>query len=99
MAVSSDTYKLHFVYSKFFLRFGIYDKMSTDTVKMATQKINSHTNVNLISCLVYGLTITSRFVHCHGGQLLAKRHHSITNAITIPNPSMTITNGTNICIA
>ena len=81
------------------MRLGIYDRMSTEMARMVTEKMRSHTNVKRMSFLVYGLTRMSRLVHCQGGQLRANRHHRMTNAMMMPNTSMTMTNGTNSLIA
>lgn len=93
-AVSSVTNKLHFVSYMCFFMLGIYDRIKTDKINIATENNNNQNNVYLIYFLVYGLINVSRLVHCQGGQLLENRHQSMTKLIIIQNRTMTIIYGT-----
>lgn len=79
----------------FFFMFGIYDRIKTDKINIATKNINNQNNVYLIYFLVYGLINVSLLVHCQGGQLLENKHQRITKIIIIQNTTMTIMYGTN----
>ncbi len=84
-AVSTVTKILHFVFSIFFFKPGIYDTISTQMTNIDTENIINQKSVNLIYFLWYGCVNISLLVHSQGGHVLENKHHAITKNSTIKN--------------